>query len=221
MEDCSGFLLVLSLSATCMFWLLCGPLGFLQEFLLFINEYFTTFKDFCELFCKCGVCGVYLPPPSCGFAFNLLDDVVLPPCAIWTFWCFLNNVFIPFGVIKQSSGFLLVLLKFFLIFSWLFSAVSLNSFCAVHYGLCLSPASLNSFLRIQGALFLTFLQFLLLKLNKKFTKAHSCCSCKAIAFEAAVVSGAEQLRCWHLTRCLTLLRGELLLLCLRVPCLAV
>lgn len=40
---CSGFVLVLSLNATCMLWLSNGPLGFLQGFLLLINEYFTAF----------------------------------------------------------------------------------------------------------------------------------------------------------------------------------
>lgn len=50
--------------------------------------------------------------------------------------------------------------------------MSLNSFYAAHYGLCESTATLNSLVRIQGALFLTFLQFLLVKLNKKNPLRH-------------------------------------------------
>lgn len=78
METFSGFILVLSLNATCMLWLSRGPLGFLERFLLLINEYSTAFEDFCEFFGKCWFCGVCLPPPSCVFALNLLDSVVLP-----------------------------------------------------------------------------------------------------------------------------------------------
>lgn len=138
---------------------LCIP--FLQGFLLVINEYFTVSDDFCEFFCSCGFCGVYLFP----------HQTVVLHLACWTvqsFLCHLDVLMLFVKcVINHSNGFLLVFLRQLLVFSSIFSAVSLNSFCAAHYGLGGSAASLNSFFRIQGTLFLPFLQFLLLKLTNK------------------------------------------------------
>lgn len=107
-DENGSFVLVLSLNATCMLWLLCGPLGFLQGFLLLVNEYFTAFEDFCEFFCKCGFCGVFLPPPSCASALNLLGFVVLP---------------VPFGsfdALCKMFSFLGVSLTKAVVFSWSF-----------------------------------------------------------------------------------------------------
>lgn len=108
MEVFSGFVLVLSLNATCMLWSLSGPLGFLQGFLCLINDYFSAFEGFCEFFRKCGFCGVYLSPPSCVSALHLLGYVALP---------------VPFGSFDafcKMFSFLEVSLTKAVAFSWSF-----------------------------------------------------------------------------------------------------